>query len=71
MSGGEYAPFTRDKAFEERVSEVAATCAKPVFVELSPRAILTPGLHTLRVRLAQDYGAHVVARANYWAVDEH
>jgi hypothetical protein len=26
----------------------------------------TPGLHTIRVRLAEDYGAHVVARANYW-----
>jgi hypothetical protein len=30
----------------------------------------TPGLHTLRVGLTQDYGAHVVARANYWALGE-
>ena len=30
----------------------------------------TPGLHTLRVHLAQDYGAHIVARANYWVEDE-
>jgi hypothetical protein len=27
----------------------------------------TPGLHTIRVRMAQDYGARIVARANYWA----
>jgi hypothetical protein len=27
---------------------------------------LTPGLHTIRVRMTQDYGARVVARANYW-----
>jgi hypothetical protein len=30
----------------------------------------TPGLHTLRVRLSQDYGARVVARANYWIEEE-
>jgi hypothetical protein len=27
---------------------------------------LTPGLHTIRVRTTQDYGARIVARANYW-----
>jgi hypothetical protein len=26
----------------------------------------TPGLHTIRVQTAQDYGARIVARANYW-----
>jgi hypothetical protein len=26
----------------------------------------TPGLHTVRVKTAQDYGARIVARANYW-----
>jgi hypothetical protein len=30
----------------------------------------TLGLHTLKVRLAQDYGAHIVARANYWVAEE-
>jgi len=30
----------------------------------------TPGLHTIRVRTAQDYGARIVARANYWLVPE-
>ena len=26
----------------------------------------TPGLHTIRVRTVEDYGARIVARANYW-----
>ena len=26
----------------------------------------TPGLHTIRVQTAQNYGARIVARANYW-----
>jgi hypothetical protein len=26
----------------------------------------TPGLHTIRVQTVQDYGARIVARANYW-----
>ena len=30
----------------------------------------TPGLHTIRVRPAQDYGARIVARANYWIDEE-
>ena len=69
MSGGEYAPFTRDKAFEDRVTEVAQHARNRYLLSFHP-SDLTPGLHTLRVHLAQDYGAHVVARANYWAADE-
>jgi len=69
MSGGEYAPFTRDKAFEERVSEVAQHARNRYLLSFYP-SDPTSGLHTLRVHLTQDYGAHVVARANYWAVDE-
>jgi hypothetical protein len=30
----------------------------------------TPGLHSIRVRTAQDYGARIVARANYWVAAE-
>jgi hypothetical protein len=26
----------------------------------------TPGLHTIKVHTAQDYGARIVARADYW-----
>jgi len=69
MSGGEYAPFTRDKGFESEISEVAQHARNRYLLSFSP-SDPTPGLHTLRVRLAQDYEAHVVARANYWAVDE-
>jgi len=69
MSGGEYAPFTRDKGFEERVAEVTQHARNRYLLSFHP-SDLTPGLHTLRVRLAQDYGAHVVARANYWAEGE-
>jgi VWFA-related protein len=69
MSGGEYAPFTRDKAFEERVTEVSQHARNRYLLSFYPTDP-TPGLHTLRVRLAQDYGAHVVARANYWALGE-
>jgi VWFA-related protein len=69
MSGGEYAPFTRDKGFEDRVAEVAQHARNRYMLSFTPTDP-TPGLHNLRVRLTQDYGAHVVARANYWAVDE-
>ena len=69
MSGGEYAPFTRDKGFEQEVSEVAQHARNRYLLSFSP-SDSTPGLHTLRVRLTQDYGARVVARANYWALDE-
>lgn len=69
MSGGEYAPFTRDRGFEERVDEVAQHARNRYMLSFTPDGP-SPGLHTLRVRLTQDYGAHVVARANYWAADE-
>lgn len=69
MSGGEYAPFTRDKGFEERVTEVAQHVHNRYLLSFNPEHP-TPGLHTLRVRLTRDYGARVVARANYWASAE-
>jgi VWFA-related protein len=69
MSGGEYAPFTRDKAFEQEVTEVSQHARNRYLLSFYP-SDPTPGLHTLRVRLTKDYGAHVVARANYWALDE-
>ena len=69
MSGGEYAPFTRDKAFEERVNEVSQHARNRYLLSFHP-SDSSPGLHTLRVHLTQDYGAHIVARANYWALGE-
>jgi VWFA-related protein len=65
MSGGEYHVFTGDKGFEKRVVESAQHARNRYLITFSP-SDPTPGLHTIRVRLAQDYGAHIVARANYW-----
>jgi len=69
MSGGEYLTFTRDKAFEANVLEAAKEARNRYLITFSP-SDPTPGLHSLRVRTAQDYGAHVVARANYWVGEE-
>ncbi|MGO9316802.1 MAG: VWA domain-containing protein [Terracidiphilus sp.] len=65
MSGGEYNTFTGDKGFEKRVVESAKRARNRYLITFSP-SDPTPGLHTIRVRLAEDYGARVVARANYW-----
>ena len=65
MSGGEYTTFTGDKRFEQRVVEAAKHMRNRYLITFSP-SDLTPGLHTIRVRTAQDYGARIVARANYW-----
>ncbi len=69
MSGGEYAPFTREKGFENRVAEVASHARNRYMLSFRP-IDLTPGLHTIQVSLAENYGAHVVARASYWAVND-
>jgi VWFA-related protein len=69
MSGGEYHVFTGDKRFEQRVVESAQHARNRYLITFSP-SDPTPGLHTIRVRLAQDYGARIVARANYWMEQE-
>jgi VWFA-related protein len=69
MSGGEYNTFTGDKGFENRVVESARHARNRYLITFSP-SDPTPGLHTIRVRTAQDYGARIVARANYWLEKE-
>ena len=69
MSGGEYTTFINDKKFEQRVLDSAKHARNRYLLTFRP-SNPTPGLHTLKVRLAQDYGAHIVARANYWVGDE-
>jgi VWFA-related protein len=69
MSGGEYTTFTSDKKFEQRVVDEAKHARNRYLLTFRPTNP-TPGLHTLRVRLAQDYGAHIVARADYWVGEE-
>ena len=67
LSGGEYAPFTRDKGFQKRVLAAASHARNRYILSFHPTD-LTPGLHTLQVKLTQDYGARVVARNSYWAI---
>lgn len=64
-SGGEYTTFTGDKGFEQRVADAAKHVRNRYLLTFSP-SDPTPGLHTIRVRTTQDYGARIVARANYW-----
>jgi VWFA-related protein len=65
MSGGEYATFTGEKGFEKRVVASAQRARNRYLITFSPTDP-TPGLHSIKVRLAENYGARVVARANYW-----
>jgi len=67
LSGGEYAPFTREKAFEKRVAEEANHARNRYILSFHPTD-LTPGLHTIQVKLTQDYGARVIARNSYWMI---
>jgi VWFA-related protein len=69
MSGGEYTTFTGDKGFEQRVVDAAKHARNRYLITFSPSSP-TPGLHTIRVQTAQDYGARIVARANYWLAAE-
>jgi VWFA-related protein len=69
LSGGEYETFTGGKRFEQRVVDAAKHTRNRYLITFSP-SDPTPGLHTIRVRTAQDYGARVVARANYWREKE-
>ena len=66
LSGGEYTTFTSDKRFEARVDEAAKHARNRYLITFSP-SNPTPGLHTIRVRTAEDYGARIVARDHYWA----
>ena len=65
MSGGEYTTFTGDKGFEERVMQAAKDTRNRYLLSFSP-SNPSLGLHTIKVRTTQDYGARIVARANYW-----
>jgi hypothetical protein len=69
MSGGEYEPFARERSFENRISEAARHAHNRYMLSFYP-SDPTSGLHTLEVKLTQDYDARIVARANYWAVSD-
>ncbi len=65
MSGGEYTTFTGDKHFQEHILDAARHARNRYLITFRP-SDATPGLHSIKVRTAEDYGARVVARANYW-----
>jgi VWFA-related protein len=69
MSGGEYTTFTSDKHFQQRVLDAAKHMRNRYLITFSP-SDPTPGLHSLKVKTTQDYGARIVARANYWLAAE-
>ena len=69
MSGGEYMTFVGDHRFEERIMQAAKEVRNRYLITFSP-SDPTPGLHTIRVRTVDDYGAKVIARANYWRGEE-
>ncbi|MGC2402127.1 MAG: VWA domain-containing protein [Acidobacteriaceae bacterium] len=69
MSGGEYAPFTTSRKFEDRVEEVAKHARNRYLLSFRP-SDRTPGLHVLDVQLTRNLGARVVARASYWVADD-
>ncbi len=66
MSGGEYTTFLGDKAFEGEILRAARDSRNRYLITFSP-SDPTPGLHSIRVRTVEDYGARIVARADYWA----
>jgi len=65
MSGGEYTTFTGDKKFQQRILDAARHARNRYLITFHPSSA-EPGLHTIKVRTRDDYGAKVVARANYW-----
>ncbi len=69
MSGGEYVSFTKEKSFQDRVDELASHARNRYILSFHP-SDLTPGLHSIQVKLNNDYNARVVARASYWAVND-
>ncbi len=69
MSGGEYTTFLGDRKFDQRVADEARHARNRYLVTFRP-SNPEPGLHSIRVRLHEDIGAHIVARANYWVGEE-
>ena len=65
LSGGEYTTFAGNRRFEAEVVDAAKHMRNRYLITFSP-SNPTPGLHTIKVRTVEDYGAKIVARADYW-----
>jgi VWFA-related protein len=66
MSGGESMAFTKQKGFEDRISEMASHARNRYILSFRPTDP-SPGLHRLEVKLNADVDGRVVARTDYWA----
>ena len=65
-SGGEYTTFTGDKRFEQRVVDAARRHAQPISDHLQSFGSRLLACTRSACARPQDYGARIVARANYW-----
>lgn len=68
LSGGEFTRFTREKGFDDDVARLSMHARNRYLLSFQPTDP-TPGLHSIRVKLAEDYGAKIVARTSYWAAE--
>ena len=66
MSGGEYAPFSTERTFEEHLHTISQHARNRYLLSFSPTNA-APGLDPLTVKLTRDIDACIVTRANYWA----
>jgi hypothetical protein len=68
LSGGEFTRFTREKGFDDDVARLSMHARNRYLLSFQPTDP-TPGLHSIRVKLAEDYDAKIVARTSYWATE--
>lgn len=66
MTGGEYLRFNNGKGLDGRIGMLANQVHNRYMLSFQPENP-APGLHVLNVALAQDIGAKVLARTDYWA----
>ena len=66
MSGGEYAPFSTERGFEDRIVTISRHARNRYLLSFHPTSQVE-GLHVLDVKLTRNLDARVVTRANYWA----
>ena len=62
MSGGEYAPFSSERSFEDRIVTISRHARNRYLLSFRPSS-QAEGLHTLSVKLTSDLDARVVAHS--------
>lgn len=66
MTGGEYQPFSSERAFEARMTAFTNHLESRYQLSIQPKSP-HPGLHQIRVRLKNPTNDIVLARTSYWA----